>query len=99
MLSLHAINMDIRKEGRKILTVFSSEAKMKKIRLGLEFGQSMESSKVSGIKTDPVRLGQIVTNLISKCYPLHSFKRRTEYHSDIRCLVLSACRGHLRLTQ
>ena len=65
MLSLHDINMDIRKEGRKVLSVFSSEARMKQIQLALEFGASMDKSGVSGIKTDPVRLGQIVTNLTS----------------------------------
>lgn len=45
--------------------MFASEAKMKKIELGLEFGQTMDMAKVQGIKTDPVRLGQVVTNLIS----------------------------------
>ncbi|ORX36287.1 hypothetical protein BD324DRAFT_628177 [Kockovaella imperatae] len=65
MLSLHAINTDIKKEGRKILTVFSSEARMKEIQLALDFGKTFEASRVSEIKTDPVRLGQIVTNLIS----------------------------------
>jgi signal transduction histidine kinase len=50
MLSLHAIETDLRKEARKVIGVFASEAKMKKIDL---------------IDTDPVRLGQVVTNLIS----------------------------------
>lgn len=65
MLSLHAIEMDIRREARKVLGVFASEAKMKRIELDLEFGETLEVAKVAGIKTDPVRLGQVVTNLIS----------------------------------
>jgi signal transduction histidine kinase len=54
MLSLHAIETDLRKEARKVIGVFASEAKMKKI-----------DSKITTIDTDPVRLGQVVTNLIS----------------------------------
>ncbi|KAK4686890.1 hypothetical protein P7C73_g3237, partial [Tremellales sp. Uapishka_1] len=45
--------------------VFTSEAKMKKIGLYLEFGESLEAAKVSALKTDPVRLSQVVTNLIN----------------------------------
>lgn len=65
MLSLYDVEMDLRKEARKVVSVFSSEAKSKKIELVLEFGQSLDMAKVAGIKTDPVRLGQVVTNLIS----------------------------------
>jgi signal transduction histidine kinase len=65
MLSLHDIGMDVRKEARKVLSVFASEAKMKRIELELVFGETMEIAKVAGIKTDPVRLGQVITNLIS----------------------------------
>lgn len=65
MLSLYDVEMDLRKEAKKIISVFSSEGKMKRIDLALEFGKSMEMAKVYGIKTDPVRLGQVVTNLIS----------------------------------
>lgn len=48
-----------------MLSVFASEAKMKKIELSLEFGSTLTAGKVDCIKTDPVRLGQVVTNLIS----------------------------------
>lgn len=65
MLSLYDIEMDLRKEARKVVSVFTSEAKSKKIDLVLEFGESMEMAKVAGIKSDPTRLGQVVTNLIS----------------------------------
>ena len=59
MLSLHAIEMDLKKEARKILSVFASEAKMKRIDLVLDFGNTLELANISGIKTDPVRLGQV----------------------------------------
>lgn len=65
MLSLHDIGMDVRREAHKVLSVFASEAKMKRIELALEFGETLDIAKVAGIKTDPVRLGQVVTNLIS----------------------------------
>ncbi len=65
MLSLHDIEMDLRKEARKVFSVFASEAKMKKIELVLEFGRTLDIGRVDSIKTDPVRLGQVVTNLIS----------------------------------
>ena len=59
MLSMHAIDLDLRREARKILTVFASEAKMKKIELALDFGDTLHRAKVNEIKTDPVRLGQV----------------------------------------
>lgn len=59
MLSLYAIEMDLRKEARKVLSVFASEAKMKRIELVLEFGKTLDLAMVNGIKTDPVRLGQV----------------------------------------
>ena len=59
MLSLHAIEMDLRKEARKVLSVFASEAKMKKIDLVLDFGNTLDMAQVNGIKCDPVRLGQV----------------------------------------
>jgi signal transduction histidine kinase len=65
MLSLHDIEMDLRREGRKVLSVFASEAKMKKIELALEFGETLSLTKVYDVKTDPVRLGQVITNLVS----------------------------------
>ncbi|WWC87709.1 uncharacterized protein L201_002601 [Kwoniella dendrophila CBS 6074] len=65
MLSLYDIEVNLRKEARKVLSVFASEAKTKKIDLVLQFGDTLELGKVMSIKTDPVRLGQVVTNLIS----------------------------------
>lgn len=82
MLSLHDIEMDIRKEAKKVFSVFTSEAKMKKIDLRLEFGDTLTRAQVAGIKTDPVRLGQVVTNLISNAI-------RFTASSDIRRITLT----------
>ncbi|WVQ73808.1 hypothetical protein IAR50_003389 [Cryptococcus sp. DSM 104548] len=65
MLSLHDIEVNLLKEARKVSSIFASEAKMKQVDLTLEFGPTIEKSQVLLIKTDPVRLGQVVTNLIS----------------------------------
>ncbi|KAL7419627.1 hypothetical protein Q5752_005540 [Cryptotrichosporon argae] len=65
MLSLHDVAFDIKKEGRKVFSVFASEAKMKRIELKLDFGPLISARGITLLKTDPVRLGQVVTNLIS----------------------------------
>jgi signal transduction histidine kinase len=79
MLSLHDVETDLKKEAKKVrgsitsntrlmlqvLSVFASEAKMKRIELQLQFGATLEAAQISKIKTDHVRLGQVVTNLIS----------------------------------
>lgn len=38
---------------------------MKRIELKLQFGETIDQAMVAKIKTDHVRLGQVVTNLIS----------------------------------
>ncbi|KAL1410450.1 hypothetical protein Q8F55_004461 [Vanrija albida] len=65
MLSVHEIEVDLRHEAGKLLSIFASEARMKDIQLELQFGDMFERMGVHAIKTDPVRLGQVVTNLIS----------------------------------
>lgn len=45
--------------------MFAPEAKMKKVELVLEFGDSLERSGVGVIKADHVRLAQMMPNLIS----------------------------------
>jgi len=57
--------MDLRREARKILSLFASEARMKKIDIKLVFGSTLDKLHIHAIKTDPVRLGQVITNLIS----------------------------------
>ncbi|WWC91472.1 uncharacterized protein L201_006418 [Kwoniella dendrophila CBS 6074] len=65
MLSLHDFESDLKVEAKKLVSVFTSEAKMKKIQLVLEFGENIKKSGISLIKTDHVRLHQVVTNLVS----------------------------------
>lgn len=83
MLSLHDIDVNLRREGRKVSSIFASEAKMKNIDLRLEFGPTIEQSKVLAIKTDPVRLGQVVTNLISNAIRFTSSSG--EFHPTHKC--------------
>ncbi|MDA4736314.1 hypothetical protein NY590_19215, partial [Enterobacter kobei] len=61
MLSVHEIEVDLRHEACKLLSVFASEARMKDTELELQFGDMFDRMGVHAIKTDPVRLGQIVT--------------------------------------
>lgn len=65
MLSFHDVHVDVRQGGKKMVSVFANEARMKKIDLVVEFGDSLDATGVTAILTDPVRLGQVVTNLIS----------------------------------
>lgn len=85
MLSLHDVEMDLRREARKVLSVFASEARMKKIGIHVKFGETLQLLGVSSIKTDPVRLGQVVTNLISNAirFTASSETRRISVMYDV----------------
>lgn len=65
MLSVHYIPVDIRHEAEKVLRVFHSECKMSQIDLRLEFGPGFDAFGSVMISTDPVRFGQVVTNLVN----------------------------------
>jgi signal transduction histidine kinase len=45
----------------QVVAIFASEARMKRIDLRVEFGRDLQTA----IKTDHVRLGQVITNLVS----------------------------------
>ena len=64
MLSLHDVDMDIKREAKKVLGGFTTEAKMKRIELALEWGETMDRAQVYGCTQDPVRLSQTITNLV-----------------------------------
>jgi CheY-like chemotaxis protein len=85
MLSLHFVEMDLRKEAKKVLSVFASEAKMKKIEIVLELGGSLEALQIRGIKTDPVRLGQVLTNLTANAirFTAAAETRRITVHYEV----------------
>ncbi|EJT48035.1 two-component-like hybrid sensor histidine kinase 2 [Trichosporon asahii var. asahii CBS 8904] len=65
MLSLHSVPVDIAEAGQSALNLFKAEAKMKRINMALEFGDTLRETGVHAVNTDPVRLGQVITNLIS----------------------------------
>ena len=65
MLQMFDVEMDIRHEAQKVISIFQNEARMKRIALSLKIGESIEKFGIDRIKTDPVRLGQVVTNLLS----------------------------------
>lgn len=65
MLSVHYIPVDIRHEAEKVLRVFHSECKMSQTDLRLEFGPGFDAFGNVMISTDPVRFGQVVTNLVN----------------------------------
>jgi signal transduction histidine kinase len=58
---------------------------MKNIELVLEFGESLDQSGIAIIKTDHVRLGQIMTNLISNAirFTAPSSVRRITMRLDV----------------
>lgn len=65
MLSVHHIPVDIKHEAEKVLRVFHSECKMSQIDLQLQFGPGFDAFGHVLIATDPVRFGQVVTNLVN----------------------------------
>ncbi|KAL7425265.1 hypothetical protein Q5752_000953 [Cryptotrichosporon argae] len=65
MLTFYDAPMDIQKDISKIISVFKSEAAVKDIQLVFEVGPSFARTGVAAVKTDHVRLGQVITNLVS----------------------------------
>ena len=59
------VDTNIRDEGHKVISIFQNEARMRRIALSFVVGESVERLGVDSIKTDNVRLGQVVTNLLS----------------------------------
>lgn len=53
------VETDLRREAQKVVSIFQNEARMKRITLSLEMGESVKRVGVNAIKTDPVRLGQV----------------------------------------
>ena len=53
------VETDLRQEAQKVVSIFQNEARMKRIALSFEIGESVDRLGVQTIKTDPVRLGQV----------------------------------------
>ncbi|WRT68535.1 uncharacterized protein IL334_005512 [Kwoniella shivajii] len=82
MLQMYDTETNIREEAQKVLSIFQSEARMKRISLSLKEGESMERLGIDTIKIDHVRLGQVFTNLLSNAI-------RFTANSDIRRIELA----------
>ncbi|GMK53719.1 hypothetical protein CspeluHIS016_0103050 [Cutaneotrichosporon spelunceum] len=85
MLQMFDTETDIRKEAQKIIFVFQNEARMKRLNLRLNIGHGFQRLKVDRIMIDPVRLGQVVTNLLSNAirFTSNSPVRKVELRLDL----------------
>ncbi|BEI98772.1 hypothetical protein CcaverHIS631_0310710 [Cutaneotrichosporon cavernicola] len=85
MLQMFDTETDIRKEAQKLVFVFQNEARMKRLNLSLNIGPGFRRLGVERILTDPVRLGQVVTNLLSNAirFTSNSPVRRVELRLDL----------------
>jgi hypothetical protein len=53
------VEIDLRLQAQRFISIFQNEARMKQIALSLTSGESIQRLGVQAIKTDPVRLGQV----------------------------------------
>ncbi|TXT14114.1 uncharacterized protein COLE_00307 [Cutaneotrichosporon oleaginosum] len=85
MLQMYDTETNICKEAQKAIFVFQNEARMKRLDLSLNIGPGFERLGVERIMTDPVRLGQVVTNLLSNAirFTSNSPVRRVELRVDL----------------
>ncbi|EIW68283.1 hypothetical protein TREMEDRAFT_69291 [Tremella mesenterica DSM 1558] len=65
MFQMFDVETNIRSEANKVISIFQNEARMKRIALSFSIGEQMERLGIDTVKTDPVRLGQVMTNLLS----------------------------------
>ncbi|ORY35646.1 hypothetical protein BCR39DRAFT_511288 [Naematelia encephala] len=85
MLQMFDVETDVIHEAEKIISIFQNEARMKRIALSLKIGESIDKLGMYTIKTDPVRLGQVVTNLLSNSirFTSNSNVRKIELRYDL----------------
>lgn len=97
VLSMHYTPTNIRQEAQKVsisktgradlqtVSAFAAEAKMKKIDMAVDFSESFEGLGVTHVLTDHVRLGQIITNLVSNAirFTANSTTRRIVVSYDL----------------
>ncbi|OCF32765.1 hypothetical protein I316_05687 [Kwoniella heveanensis BCC8398] len=81
-LELFDVDTNVRQQVQKVVSVFRSEARMNRISLSYSMGPNAEKLGIEMIKTDPVRLGQVMTNLLSNGIRFTS-------NSDIREIEIS----------
>jgi CheY-like chemotaxis protein len=64
VLPIHPAEFHLVKEVTSILSIFKNELKMKKIKLDLSFGNSIERLDVRCVFADKARFAQVITNLM-----------------------------------
>lgn len=71
--------------ARKVMSLFQNEARMNRISLELDVSPSFENLGIGPVMTDPVRLSQIVTNLLSNAirFTANSQERRIVLRVDV----------------
>lgn len=85
LLQMFDVETNIHDEAKKLVSVFQNEARMNRIHISLSFSDAFESLGLSTIKTDPVRFGQVVTNLLANAirFVVSSDERRIDVRLDI----------------
>lgn len=58
-IEMFDVEVELRSEAQKVLSIFQNEARMKRIGLSLKIGESVGKLGIHHVKTDPVRLGQV----------------------------------------
>lgn len=83
MLQIFYTDTDLRKESAKLLSTFATECRRLGIELNLELGKGVALCPF--VKTDPVRLGQIITNLVSNAirFTQTSAHRKIDFKLDV----------------
>lgn len=95
VLSLGKIQLDalqmfdtetiVRKEAKAVLSIFQNEARIKRMELNLNMSPAFDELGITAVMTDPVRLGQVMTNLISNAvrFTSKSKHRRVDLSLDV----------------
>ncbi|WWC90485.1 uncharacterized protein L201_005421 [Kwoniella dendrophila CBS 6074] len=84
-LEMFDVEVDMTRETQKVMSIFQNEARMKRINLSLILGEGLQILGLKTVKTDPVRLNQIVTNLLSNAirFTATSHVRRITLKFDV----------------
>lgn len=95
---MYDVDTDIRKEAAKILSVFQNEARMTRTTLEVEYADSFDELGLQNIMTDRVRLGQVITNLISNAVRFTSNSRKCSSRASLRTKLTRPAVRHVTLS-
>ncbi|WOO85364.1 Sensor histidine kinase TmoS [Vanrija pseudolonga] len=75
----------VQSEAHRLVSTFQSEARANKLELLLDLGSSFDRLRIHSVYLDPVRFGQVVTNLVSNAVRFTSTSpvRRVQLSLDI----------------